>query len=122
MDLLPAAPRPRPAPAPPAGAYLVRVDGQHSSAVLFFHLPGGHQVGHAHGGPAALAVPQHGVQGGQQRTDVPLLALRPLQELRDGTLRGCSVQLRASARQAAGHHPQGSTPGPPHGARLYHES
>lgn len=74
---------PRPAPVRPPGAHLVRVDNQHGPAILLLHLPGRHQVGHAHGSPAALAVPQHGVQRGQQGADVPLLALGPLQELRD---------------------------------------
>ena len=61
--------------------YLIWMDNQHSLSVELLHLVGCHQVGHAHRLPAGFTLPQHRVQGRQQRSDVSLLPLNPVQDL-----------------------------------------
>lgn len=61
--------------------YLIWMDNQHSLPVELLHLVRGHQVSHAHRLPAGLPLPQHRVKSGQQRPDVPLLPLDPVQDL-----------------------------------------
>lgn len=63
--------------------YLIWMDHQHRLSVVLLHLVGRHQVGHAHRLPAGLPLPQHRVQGRQQRSDVSLLPLNPVQDLQD---------------------------------------
>lgn len=62
-------------------SYLVWVDDQRRPSVELLHLIVRHQVGHAHGLPALLVLPQHRVQSRQQRSDVSLLPLDPVQDL-----------------------------------------
>lgn len=57
------------------------MDDQYGFAVNLLHLLRCDQVGHAHGPPAALALPQHRVHGGEEGTDVTLLPLDPVQDL-----------------------------------------
>lgn len=59
-------------------AHLIWMDHEDGLPVELLHLVRRDQVGHAHGPPAGLALPQHRVQCGQQRADVPLLALDPV--------------------------------------------
>lgn len=57
------------------------MDHQHSFPVVFLHLIRRHQLRHAHGLPAGLAVPQHRVHRRHQRSDVSLLPFDPVQDL-----------------------------------------
>lgn len=54
---------------------------QRGLSVELLHLIRSHQVSHAHGPPASLALPQHCVQSREQSSDVPLLSLDPVQDL-----------------------------------------
>lgn len=63
--------------------HFVWMDHQHGLAVDLLDLLRGDQVGHAHRPPPALSLPQDRVHGGQQGTDVPLLALNPVQDLEE---------------------------------------
>lgn len=70
------------------------MDDQRRPSVELLHLVVGDQVGHADGLPALLVLPQHRVQGGQQRPDVPLLPLDPVQDLHGTSSRsGTSGQV-----------------------------
>lgn len=61
--------------------YLIRMHHQRGLSVELLHLIRSHQVSHAHGPPASLALPQHCVQSREQSSDVPLLSLDPVQDL-----------------------------------------
>lgn len=61
--------------------YLIWVNNQRCPSVELLHLFGSHQISHAHGLPAVLVLPQHRVQSRQQRSDVSLLPVDPVQNL-----------------------------------------
>lgn len=62
-------------------SHLIWVDDQDCFAVDLLDLLWSNQVSHAHGFPARLSFPQHGMHGGQQGTNVTLLPLDPVQNL-----------------------------------------
>ncbi len=62
-------------------SYLVRVHNKHSLPVDLLHLIRCDQICHVDGFPAGLSLPQDRVQCGEQRSDVPLLPLDPIEDL-----------------------------------------
>lgn len=64
-------------------SYLVWVHNKHSLPVDLLHLIRCDQICHVNGFPAGLSLPQDRVQRGEQRSDVPLLPLDPIEDLTD---------------------------------------